>query len=512
MNGTAILPRESWYKRVKRNRIITGLAVFLCMFIVWMIFVYPALFHQWWAQDDFMILVRGEDRYTRAQIISNFFQSSRPLQTIVQWLHNAVLFYTSSDFTAGIVLRLIQGTMHVLCASIAGLILVRFTERKIAFLTVLPFLVWPFSNDATVWVAGTVYPFAALLSLLGTLLLIGKDTSSSLRRFAGMFCIALSPFVNQSSCLAGAVVFCMVLALSRHHREHRSLLLHMLPYFLTAFTVGVLLNIQLTIQAQDQRIIKLSVMEIPKNTWEPATRGIKYLLTTPRLYPPWLTIFQPAIFALALMAIFPLSSAQSIRNKIIGGTVALLLGLSLVFIMRAPTIAIGNYWITERTMYLDPLLFTFAFCLILQSNLKPRINAAVALLLLVILIGAYLPISLTHAHEHVTVYNRDIKELKHLENVAFMEHTNQLLLATTTFRPSSVNPYSIRYTFGSPSVSIFQSEMFSFFYIKYYSKALLFNTDEAFRKQCADSCPKTDPPSQWIGTLEKPVKAICFCP
>lgn len=512
MYGTAILPRESWYQRIRSNRIFTGLAVYLCLLIVWVIFVHPALFNEWWSQDDLMTLARGTERYTRTQIINSFARGSRPLQTIVQLLTNAVLFHTSSDFTAGIVLRLIQGTMHVLCASIAGLLLARFTERKIAFLTVLPFLVWPFSHDATIWVSGIIYPLAALLSLLGILLLIGKAESSSARRFAGMFFIALSPFANQSSCLAGGVVFCMALALSRHHREHRSLLLHMLPYVLTAYTVGLALNIQLTTQAQDQRIANFSVTEVPKHMWEPVTRGFKSLLTTPLLYPPWLTIFQPALFAFALIAIFPLSSAQSIRHKMIGGVVVLLLGLSIVCIIRAPAIAIGSTWITERMMYLDPFLFSLAFCLILQAKLKPNINAMVSLLLLTVLIGAFLPISLTHAREHVTVYNRDVEELRRLEHIASQEQTKHLLLVTTKFRSSSVNPYSIRYSFGSPSVSSFTSEMFSFFFITYYSKTLVFNSDEVFRKQCADSCPKTSPPSQWTGTLQKPVKAICFCP
>ncbi|MFH0851952.1 MAG: hypothetical protein V1876_04355 [Candidatus Peregrinibacteria bacterium] len=496
-----------------RNNYVIAVIVFFLFFALWILFVWPAISHLWWVEDDYSLLTSQADgTFDVMNVMRSIPLSSRPIHTIWTIVKFAVITHAPSLLGAGVVFRLIQGSIHTLCAVLAGLILARFTERKIAILTVLPFLIWPFGSEATLWTSAAIYPIAACLSLFGILLLIGKKTVSLRRKLIGILLITLAPFANQSACLAGLLVYCMVLALSWNHYEHRSQLLRALPYLLAAYTLAICLNGLMVVQTHDQRVGAFSLPDLPAHAMTQLSLTITYLLTAPFLYPRWLIRVHIVIFAFALIAVFPLSRAKGILKIITGGLVAVLIGFIVLLLLRAPTIYTGMDWVSGRTMYLDPLLFSFALCLILQSRLKPKLSMALVILLLIVLAGTYYPISVANARENVTVYTKDIETLRRLESIAWTENTNRLLIAYLPHRRPSVNPYSVRYyDFGDVHHSVFMTWQYSILFVELYSKQLTLETDPALIQHCVNACPKERNP-RWIGMIEKPVRALCFCP
>lgn len=498
---------------IRHNTLLTGCVVLLFFFALWVLYFWPAIVNEWWAVDDYYFLVHRtiEKQNTFAYLI-NFFRTGRPLSIL--WIHLIKYYVTNMPLqVAGIAPRLLQGIFHTVCALLIGMIFVRFTRRKSALLTVLPFLLWPFGSEATTWISAVGYPIAALLSILGLMLLISKDRISLVYRLTGILLIALSPFSNQAGCLSGLLVYCILLALSLYDHQHRSALFRILPTVLFSYFVGLVLQSTVLILLQENRFARLTTGGLGDHMLKQFELTFTFLFSNPSLYPSWLVIVHYVFLALALISIFLLSSAPTLWKATIGGFTVILLGCAFLFILRATTIITGIDWVSGRTMYLDPLLFSFALCLILQSRLRPAINTLIVAILLIVLVAGYYPISVSNARENVSVFENDLKTLRHLETLARAEDTDQLLIAYLPFGKPSDNPYSIRYyNFGDIHHTVFRTRLYSIPFVEFFSKELHLIREPEKIAYCVQSCPNTEQPKRWIGVIEQPVRALCLCP
>ncbi len=508
MNEKAPLPEEPLFASVLGNRFRVGFVVFLLFLFLWAFFVWPALSNEWWAVDDYITARPGHLRFT----ITSIFTSGRPLYTLWIFFTRTLLDFLPWE-TAGILVRTAQGSMHALCAVLIGFLLVRFTGRKIAICTVLPFLVWPFGSEPTTWIAAAIYPIGALLSVSGLAVLLRPRLFASWHTLIGMFLLFLAPFANQSAGIAGLVVFCILAALSLRNRERRAVLLRALPILLIAYALAVVTQFTVLTLFQEHRFSGYTPGTVSSHIITQGQLMITYLLTSPYLYPTWLIVVQLMLFLLALIAAFPLSGAHTYRGRIMEGAAVTLLFGTLPLLLRAPTIFTGMDWVSGRTMYLDPLLFTFALCIVLRSRLLPIISTGIVTLFIITLLIGYYPISTVNAREHVTLFNNDVATLRHLETVARQEQVDQLIIAYQPYRTSTFNPYLLRYyNFGDIHHSILRDWQYSFYFMQLYSQELHLLREEEYVKLCAAACTYKDPPGRSIEFIEKPVRALCFCP
>lgn len=510
MDDSALVTQKPLSERILQSRLGWGIIAFLGLFFLWTLFVHPALFSEWWGADDFNTLEHRGVLVPAKMLTSYFFSSARPIGTLAA-ISEHVMLSVFPPFTAGLFIRLLQGIAHVAAATLIGTLLVQWTGRKLAMLTVLPFLVWPFGSEATVWMAAFAYPIAALLSVGGLLLLLRAERFFSARTIMGMVLIFLAPFSNQSAGIAAFVTFLILVALSLSDRAKLRSLVRPLAALAIAYLLAVVVQGALLSLFRESRFSGYLPGTQFAHLRSQLYLTYLYLLSAPYLYPLWVRGVHFLLFLLGLIAVFPFFPARTIIQKILGGIAAVGLIAIMFLALRAPTVFTGMDWVSGRTLYIDPLVMTCALCFILQSRLRPAHSAGIVLLLLTALLIGYYPISTVNARENVIVFQNDLKTLQNLEETARAQGTDQLAVAFQPYRSPPPNPYNLRYIdFGENHYSAFRTQIFGPNFIAHFSSLTLLTDRDSIRR-CAAACRFKDPPERSIEWMEDPVKALCFC-
>ncbi|MDD5055728.1 MAG: hypothetical protein PHZ00_05690 [Candidatus Peribacteraceae bacterium] len=489
--------------------LIRWIGIATLLLLLWTLYNWPALVHVWWLFDDLVTV----PLYPMSHTLIRSVTQGRPIG-IFLFLLNYILM--NWNLTAAFfILHILQAILHVTAAMLIGKILIHFSRTRAAFIAVLPFLLWPFGNEATLWIAATLYPLAACLSLGGILLLIDNKKVSFRRRLAGMFLISIAPFCVQPASLAGLSVYCIALALSILDRERLSILLRACPYILIAYVLGIAGNAVLPFLLHDSHTLgtdpatALLYQSLPQ-----IVAGLKYLLTHPAFYPQWLVKMHIATLALGIISFVIFPAARTIREYTINTSIVLFLVFSFLFILRLPTILLGLFWFSGRTMYFDPLLLTFALCLVLRSRMAPTFGAIIVSFIVLILAIGYFPISITYAREHVVVFQRDRETLKGLEEIAGRQQIGQLVVAYDPASYPVFNPYSLRYPgFGEVNQSVFTTGWYLPYFLALFSDTLQLQQDPAEQAPCLAVCAQDiNSQRRSVHVLEKPKPAVCLCP
>lgn len=200
-----------------------------------------------------------------------------------------------------------QGGLHALVGVLAADLLWRETWRWTVFLSVLPFVLWPFNGEATLWRAAGQYPLAALLGLLGVQAIRRSSEQPTLSSITGPSLIALGVLTNQSAAFAGAVVWVFVVGLIvlsdaqiRIKRVRREAIMLVSGYciggvasFLIARLVG---HPQLASNILGKLVYLLHLNRL--------------FITWPEFYPPWLSAAH-----ILLLSMLSLVLVRAFREK-----------------------------------------------------------------------------------------------------------------------------------------------------------------------------------------------------
>lgn len=500
-----IFPRIPLY----RNITVGKWTIFLSFVALWVIFVFPALKNAWWGSDDFIIqLTTLSDRQEVYNALFGPLTSSRPLGLLWLSFRMAILYAVHSPLVSGLIIRLAQGCLHAMSATITGFLFVRFTERKVALLTVLPFLLWPYGGEATYWTTGGIYPLAGLLSLFGVLLCLRGGAS----RWTGMGMIFCSTLINQSGCLLGFIVFwiCMMLMLRSPERLRK--VRNPLLSILTAYAIGCLVSFAFTLSLHDVRLAAFSpslssaIFLLRSST--------TLLLSEAGMYPLWLRVLQITIVAVPIpLLIFTTFIHQSRHDACRFSASLILIGAMLFVLPYTPLVLIGMKWLTSRLMYTAPLIFSASFCLFLQLPFRPRVTSVIVTILLAIVLCGYYPLSTTYAQEYVDNFRNDIRTLRALEHLAEESNVSDLVVATYPDRTPTFNPYNLPHAwFGDILISSFNSSWLLKLFAQWSSTTLRLTDDPKLMSSCVLFCSNQQNHSpRNSAIIETSVRFICFC-
>jgi hypothetical protein len=181
----------------------TELAVFLCLLLVWLLPRAMAFIEPFWHADDYTMW-----NLKTWSMLHDSARNGRLLNGPIIALYN--LFPPPDHALGSIILRSLQGLLHVGAAFIIWKSLLKQLKPWQALAATLPFLSWAFNCEATLWIGATIYPAGALLSVLGVYLARLDSTRS---RISGAACLALSVHTTQAAACLGIALYILLLLL-----------------------------------------------------------------------------------------------------------------------------------------------------------------------------------------------------------------------------------------------------------------------------------------------------------
>ena len=186
-----------------------SLLIFLGLLLLWLLPRMLAFMEPFWHADDYTMW--------NLKTWSMLYDSARNGRLLNGPIIALYTLFPPPDHALGsILLRSLQGLLHVGTGFIIWKSLVKHLPPWQAFAAVLPFLTWAFNSEATLWIGAMIYPAGALLSVLGVYL-VRLDTTRG--RLAGALCLALSVHTTQAAACLGIALYGLLLLLDWLHRE-----------------------------------------------------------------------------------------------------------------------------------------------------------------------------------------------------------------------------------------------------------------------------------------------------
>jgi hypothetical protein len=465
--------------------------VFLGFFLLWSAANAPALRHAWWHLDDFC------QDFSDIGVAHNL-GLGRPGQFLV--VASFALEDKGRRPAANIALRLFQGGLHALAATLLAGALYGRTRRRATLLAALPFLLSPFALEPTLWRSGLGYGLSAVLSLCGLRVL-------ATRRVLALALIVAAMLTQPLAALAGAAAWCLVASLSvldqgagpwRRLRAEATAL---------AIAYGVGAAATLVISATQDAPWRARMDLAPD--WGERLRilvDVNTLFFSRSFLSQWGAIHSlHAFFPLIALAPVVFCTLRGHRARTAGAAAVL---LSLLVLPYAPILPVAETDLPDRLFYLAPLLHCGAWAVADHAwrNLRPLRMLASGLLLALCL--GYACVTWTIGPAYREVYQADLRLLRSLEAEARSTRAESLFVCAQAVT-ANPNPYGINFRGGPARTSAFLTAWSAEGILEWHS-TLPVTKDEELRMDCCVHCDWTRSPTFHAMRLEEgPVYCGC---
>lgn len=502
-----------------RSRFIVLALIFIAYLSVWSVANWPALRQAWWYYDDFGHAERwyagqyrkdlpAEHIHLATYALRGGLVSGRPGEGL--WFLTFLLDGNRDQKLSNILLRFAQGAVHCLAATVAAVLIWKQTKKWTAFLSVLPFLLWPFNGEAVLWRTVGTYPIAALLGLLGVYIIRHSERRRLLLSATGALCVALAMLTNQVAALAGLVVWMLTFSLLiQKPPVAKKQLGFEAVFILSGYATGGTLSYILTyFNKGDHRVAFVSDY-IDKQSF--LVKLNELFIVGPDHYPDWLTILHVTLLlgSIALVIGSARQMGLSIRQAL----------LSVFFLMTAlvtpyaTLLLVSQSWPSWRVMYVAPFLMTGAWVLLDQSIGTRKVGSFISIGLLSLILIGYISISWVNSSEYVQVFEADLRVLSQIENYASEEHIpgEQVFVATAPDFVRGWNPHGMTYMHGDSKISSFLKRWTAHPFIRWFSW-LRPVEDATIKTECLARCQRT---KEWEAFQFYKLQnsgALCVCP
>lgn len=457
--------------------------VWLGFTALWIAISWPGLREAWWFFDDF------DKRPDAWQLFARGLRNGRPVEGLLFVSH--AWDQLPDHRAANIALRLLQGMLHTATASIAACWLARFMRPLPAIVAVLPFLLWPFAAEATLWRTALSYPVAALLGMLAFRLAQGP--AGWRRRGLAVLLGALAVLSNQNAALAGAVIALIVWLASVLGCDRDGVgdgasmseqALRTGPSRLAAPALGLLLGAVISVALL--HLVKGGVVERGSPVFQPLDK-LRFLarldstLLAPPYLPGWLRVVQIALVVLGL-ACTVVAASRSGRRGPWAGLAALWLA---VLVGRYGAVMLtAESWESWRVMYLAPLIFTCAWVAIEAVRLR-RWQRFIARGAMAIMLLAYARVGWINSGEYPEIYRQDMRVASELREFCESEELRSVCMLTIPDHAMrSMNPYGFRYMHCESKLSVWLRNWFERIMVESIA-GLELETDPAIEAEAA---------------------------
>ncbi|MSP12197.1 MAG: hypothetical protein EXR62_04475 [Chloroflexi bacterium] len=237
--------------------------------------------------DDYTL---GEQVLTaRDEMIVHTMRQGRPVQAALFMMYN--LDNAPEKDLQNRLIRLFQGALHVLVGLLVADLLWRETRNRLAYLSIVTFIIWPFNSEAVLWQAANIYPIAAFLGVAGLWIMRRSTRPSTLALIAGISLIVLAMLTGQGSAVIGIVIWVFIIGFGLWRDTPlpmKRLYLEGTALFLGYFAGGVISYLIAQISGGSADRAKLTT-DIVGKTLLLLFMNRQYLIW-PGLYPIWLSI------------------------------------------------------------------------------------------------------------------------------------------------------------------------------------------------------------------------------
>jgi hypothetical protein len=420
--------------------------VFICFACLWVAQFWPGLRHAWWSADDYWAA-----QWDSSQRWGDFvLGDGRPLLGV--WSYTFLLDNTADKYAANIVLRSIQGAVHVLSATLIARLLWSVARSPVVVLTVLPFLLWPFNADAVLWRAGSLYAIATLLAVIGLSAIRSRPAKFSWIYWTGGAVLCGSSMLAiQPAAFASVLVFIVVAMLAVIEEQDvpwRRLSREAL-FVAAGVVVGAAISLWL-IKTHPHADRNWNRSQLAFN-WRDKYAFLLQLNRTVLFFPgfyPWYLQAVHAAFAISAFAGVASLGVATVSQGIARSRAALVL-LALASCLVVPysaQLVVGESLPFLRTMYLGPLILTAFGVAAFAATRRYRWIRFVVTLLPVVAAVMYWPIAWVHSGEYVQAYHGDLRQLRAAEDAARdLGLTRVMVMRRTPFY--RYNPFGLKYTY-----------------------------------------------------------------
>ena len=492
--------------RMEQRRLLVFSTVLACYLLLWSISNWPALKEAWWSVDDF-----DQIEHAKEKSMPDLYDGR---VTWIIWYSTFFLEVTKERETYNILLRFFQGVIHSLAAAIASFLIWKQTRRLTAFLSMLPFLLWPFNGEAVLWRSAGNYPVAALLGLIGILAIWQNGRKVFLYSAIGSLCIVLAVLTIQISALAGLAVWIIIISLRILDRSSSSSVKK--KFFLktiiivSSYIIAGLISYLIAKNYESFYIPRaVFATDVLAKLSYLAELNRKFIYSS--FFPNWLNLLTVALLISTPTSLIVI--AKRMGWSVGQVSLSLILLMSLFVIPYGPLLIIDQNWDSARLFYLSPLLIA-GFWIMLDRCIGKQIwgKLASACILIPILVG-YVNIARINSSDYIKLFRGDLQLLRKIENYELRDPIENRNVFVATF-PDYVrdwNPYKLNYLNGDSKNSAFLKSWSANSFIRLFSS--LKTTEDATTKRiCLGICEsrKHIQEPQLIEIESK--GATCVCP
>ena len=465
--------------------------VLLGFFLLWSLANVPALRHAWWHQDDFCQDFSGI-------AVAHNLGMGRPSQFLVA--ARLALEDKGRRPAANIALRLFQGGLHALAATLLAGVLYQRTRRPATLLAGLPFLLSPFAVEPTLWRSGLGYGLSAVASLYALRIMAVRRVLASALIVAAMLTQPLAAF-------AGFAAWGLVASLSILDEGAGSW--RRLRAEAAALGIGYGAGVAAALAlSATQDIAWRSRLDLAPD-WAERLRVLVRANTVfldQSFLAQWFAVhWLHAVFPLLGLAPVVFFTLRGGRARTAGAAAVLACQLVLPY---APIRPVSESDLPSRLFYLAPLLHCGAWALADHVwRERPLLRRLAAGLLLALGFG-YATVTWTIAPVWAEVYQADLRLLRGLEAEARASHAESLFVCAQDVS-ANPNPYGIDFRGGPVRLSAFLTEWAAEGILEWHS-TLPVTRDDELRGDCCLHCDRTRSPTFHAMRLEEgPVYCGC---
>lgn len=480
-------------------------SIFILYFLLWSYSNWPALRQPWWYMDDYFYQ-EGIMSY-KQNLIRYTLANGRPIQTL--WFFTFWLDATPCCGVQNMILRLIQGMFHSLTALFAAFLFWRGAKHWQGFVSVLPFLLWPFNGEAVLWRSVGFYPLAALLGLMGICIIRYSYEKSPCRSLAGSSILLIAMLTNQAAAFSGLVVWLLLyslVALEKARFPYKRLLYEGLFVFL-GYITGYVLGYYIAQLFGSGRAVLASSF----------TDKFFYLCTLNRLFITWPDKYPECLAVLHVLLILGavvfvigrgLQGMWPVRRALL----AILFLLTALVTPYVTLLVVSEDWPAWRVMYLAPFLITGSWNLWDRSLKSLKLGTCIPMVLFGLVLTWYVVMSRINSAEYVRVFEEDIKALRSMESYCEQENIDgRVIVATRPLFLRTWNTYGVRYWHADSKLSVFLQDWTAHAFIRVYSW-LEPVKDETLQGECVELCKHASRAGSFQLYKIRDNAVLCVCP
>jgi uncharacterized membrane protein len=473
--------------------------LWLAGFLLWVVATAPAFQGAWWFLDDY-----SQANYTEEGNIAHHLAQGRPGQLL--WMYTFA-FDGGGRESANIVLRLSQGAMHALVASLAILLIGNGAVSPLHIVGALPFLVWPYSAEATLWRSAGTYPLAALLSLLGLALVRAAPTVR--RVMAAGLLVLTATFTCQAAACAAGVLWLLMAGLSvlEPAGADRSRLAREGALLAVFYAVGLGACYGIGIASAGEMPDRIRPTSDLYGELIFLTATVKRFLTGAVLYPEWLAALHTAVVSFVVVS--------SLQGALRGKRTTLVAGLGVIGVLLtpyAPLVLVEENVASWRTMYLSPLFFLGTAALVERAAPKPSAWRPLTCAAMVVLCAAYLWLGWIYVGLFPATFHADRRQLaRFTREAARFDRTDMVIADPPDDASRSNDPYRLELRWGGPKAGALFLPYAARYFLRWYSPLVLRDDDPSVLA-CREACLGAPPvPGGRALALDAP-RVLCVCP